>query len=107
MTERGKKKDVTDAMKNLMNDQIMTPREKRESGKKRGGEEKRLLPILENYLYCLLLLEMYFQSLDLSDLFQSATFQVLPVQNLHCKMTKDSTKNSGFLQQVFYIEAID
>lgn len=96
-----KKRNVRDAMENLTNDHIMTPREKWESGKKGGEEEKGVLAILENYLYCLVLLEMYFQSLDLSNLFQSTTFQILPILNFLCKMTKDSIKSSGFVQQVF------
>lgn len=69
--------------------------------KKGGGEEKGVLAILEIYLCCLVLLEMYFQSLDLSHLFQPATFQVLPIQNWLCK-TKDSIKNSTFVQQVLH-----
>lgn len=32
-----------------MNDQTMTPGEKCERGRKGGGEEKRVLTILENY----------------------------------------------------------
>lgn len=90
-----------------MNDQIMTPREKCESGKKGGGEEKGVLAILENYLYCLVLLEMYFQSLNLSDFFQSGTVQVLPIQNLLCKTTKDSIKKFWVCSASFYIEAND
>lgn len=97
----GKKRDITDAIENLMSDQIMAPREKCESGRKGGGEEQGLLAILENYLYCLVQLEMYFQSLGLSNLFKSTIVQVLPIQNLLCKTTKDSIKNSVFVQQVF------
>lgn len=86
-------------MENLLNDQIMTPGAKCESGKKGGGEEKSISSL--GKLYCLVLLETYLKSLDLSDLFKSTTFQVLLMQNLLCKMTKDSIKNSKFVQQVF------